>query len=550
VGAADRLSFEGLKPLTISGGLMMLLPRIRSATVRIAILLTASGLAATTIVVPATPSFAATPPTVAIGDVTVPEGNTGKTPARLTVRLSDPLETVTVVRFATEAGSADADLDFRSRTGTARIRAGRVTAVVTVPVFGDATAEPDEEFGLTLTDAGGVAIADADATVTILDDEARVGLSVGDTEVWEGDTSKGPAKLTVTLDTPLGSDTFVEYTIAGATATTVEDFRARSGRVRIRTGRTIATITTITFGDSAPESEELVLVTLTGAGSVPIADGVGTVAIRDDEPAPTPGVISDLAVTAGPVARYLTADWSAPPGAAPALAYDLEVTRAGTTNVVTDVIAPHAFGCGLAEVTDTCIVRVRARGISGAAAWSDPVTTATWSPPDAPPDLTVLEGGGAATWSVPASDRPIDHYALQARPAGSSSWTQTGTTTLTQAGTGCTECSFRVRAHSEIGFGDWSTVDIRRPGTPLGLVAVRDASDHELVHLAWSPPTDPGSHPITSYEVVVNGLPPTAVADSGLDLFLRSTVTWQIQVYARNLVGRSPVPVSTMLPAG
>ena len=509
---------------------------MRSRRHRATLLLCAMTLGIASGVLPGRTAAAATPPTIAIGDITVPEGNAGVTPARVTVRLSDPVETLTVVRFATSGETATPGVDFRNRSATVRIHAGTTSAVVNVAVFGDTVAEPTETVGITLVDSGGITASDPAATVTIRDDEGVTGISIGDTEVWEGDaTQRGPAKLTVVLDRPLGFDTFVEYMTLDLTAAAPADYQARNTRVKIRAGRTIAAITTQTSGDAEPESDEVfdVVITGTGTSGVVVADPIGTVTIRNDEPPATPGPPADLTVDAGPWSRHLTADWSAPASASPITGYDLEVTRGTTTNIVAGVSAPHVFGCGLAVVTDTCTVRVRARNASGDGPWSQPVTTSTWSPPAAPPNLTVLTGGGAVTWGVPTSDRPIGHYEVQKQTIGSTGWVHVSTTTSTQAATTCGGCSVRVSAYSEVGFGPWSTVAIAVPGAPTGPTATRDASDHELVHIGWSPPTDAGSHPVTSYEVYVNGMPQAPTASTNLDLYLRSTLPWSIQVYAR-----------------
>jgi hypothetical protein len=252
-------------------------------------------------------------------------------------------------------------------------------------------------------------------------------------------------------------------------------------------------------------------------------------------------------VVAGPFSRYLTADWSAPASALPITGYDLEVTRGATTNVVASVTAPYSFGCGLAVVTDTCIVRVRARSANGDGPWSNAVTASTWSPPEAPPNLTLFAGGGAVSWDVPASDRPIDHYLVHKMPLGGSSWTQVTSTTLTHASTTCTSCYVRVSAQSDVGLGAWSTIAIAVPGSPTGLTATRDSINPELVHIAWSPPADPGSHPVTSYDVFVNEFPTMSTHNTTVDVFLRSTLTWQITVYANNLAGRSFFPATVTL---
>jgi hypothetical protein len=428
-------------------------------------------------------------------------------------------------------------------------------------VLADTVAEASETVGVRITSAGALRIADAVGIVTIRDAESSDGVSIGDAAVREGDARRGAVKLAVVLATPRSVDTTIGYKTVDATARAPGDYRTRSGRVRIRAGRTAATVTPTVIGDVIAEPDETFQVVLTGTGTsgVAVSDPVGTVTIRSDENPPVPpappapptlGAPAGLAVVAGPTPRHLTAEWSAPAGTAPITGYDLEVTRGTTLNVVPDVTAPFVFGCGLAEVTDTCSVRVRAKNAQGDGPWSGAVTASTWSPPDAPPNLTVLAGGGAVTWEVPASDLPIDGYEVQKRPLGGISWTHVDTTTLTHAATTCGNCSVRVRAHSDVGFGAWSTVDIALPGAPSALTAIRDEANHELVHLGWSPPSDPGSHPVTSYAIFVNGFPLSPTTETTADVFLRSTVAWQIEVYAENLIGRGVFPATLSLPAG
>ena len=257
--------------------------------------------------------------------------------------------------------------------------------------------------------------------------------------VQDGDIFAGKAlgKVPVVLATPRGTDTLVAYTMTNGTARAPGDYRVRSGRVRIRAGRTTGAITPTYLGDTVVEGNEQfqIVITGTGASGIAIADRLATVTIRDDEAAPAnpttttttapvpqvPGAPADLVVTAGPLSRYLTADWSAAASSVPITGYDLEVTRGATTNVVASVTAPYSFGCGLAETTDTCVVRVRARSSNGDGPWSAPVTASTWSAPAAPPNLTLMAGGSTISWEVPASDRPVTSYQVQKRANGATS---------------------------------------------------------------------------------------------------------------------------------
>jgi hypothetical protein len=514
----------------------------------LALLLTFGGIAAGLPIVALGEVAGAAPgPQLAIGDTTVPEGNSGRRPARIVLRLSEPVPSDTIVRFTITGDSATPAEDFIARTGKVKIRAGRLSANVSVPVLGDQSSEPDETVTVSITDGGGVFVADASGSITIRDDEGLSGVSIGSTVVWEGDTGKAPAPLNVVLDSPRATDTFIDFTTSDDDASAGSDYRFRQGRVRIAAGRIHASITPQTYGDADGEPEEHFTVTLTGTGTsgVPIAHAVADVVIRDDDVPATPDAPT-LEVVPGPFSRYLTADWTAPSSPTAIVGYDLEVTRIGITNIVADVTAPYAFGCGLAVVTDVCIVRVRARNGAGEGPWSDPQTVATWAPPAAPVDLQLLPGGNAIAWTEPPSDRPINHYEVQQNTGGT--WSHVTTTQNLAVATSCSFCSMRVRASSEVGVGAWASVAIARPGSPVELTAARDAGNPELVHLSWSPPLDPGSHPVESYEVFINEFPISTVGETTTDLFLRATLSWEIDVYAVNTAGRSLVPATVVVP--
>jgi hypothetical protein len=486
------------------------------------------------------PVSAASPPTVSIGDTTVPEGNGGKVPVRIAVRLSDPVATDTLVTYATVAASASPGVDYLSRTARVKIRAGRTVGVASLVVLGDTGSEGDEQLGVHLVDAGAVAIADADGVVTIRDDEGATGIAIGDASVWEGDAGTGVAKLTVVLDAARDVDTIVYYSTGDDTAIAPTDYRARRSHFKVRAGRTAAIVTLTTLGDAEIENDEAFAVTIEGIPS-------GIVSLLDDDTPPRPPLPdapADVTLVAGPAARYLTATWSAPASSTPILGYDVEVTRGATLNVLTDVVSPLEFGCGLAVVTDTCTVRVRARNTAGDGPWSAPQLASTWAVPD--PPVVEFIGGNTIAWNEPASDRPITHYEVQTSANGST-WVHLSTTTLLHA-PACIFCQMRVSAHSEIGFSAFGVVAIAPPGPPTNLVAARDALDPSLIHITWTPPADPGSHPVDTYEVFINGVPQPPTSSTSVDTFLRPGFSMPVQVYARNLAGRSLLPASTVIP--
>jgi uncharacterized protein len=121
---------------------------------------------------------APTPGTLAIGDATVTEGNSGTTPISFTVTRSGgsqgTISASYTVSFGSGAGNADAG-DFatgQTLTGTVSFADGVTSQLITLNVQGDITIEPTETFTVTLSNpTGGTSFTDAIAIGTITTDD-------------------------------------------------------------------------------------------------------------------------------------------------------------------------------------------------------------------------------------------------------------------------------------------------------------------------------------------------------------------------------------------
>jgi hypothetical protein len=118
-----------------------------------------------------------TQPTLAIGDASVSEGNSGAT-LTFPVTLSRPVVRPVTVHYATANGAAKAGDDYRAKTGTLTIAAGSTTGTVSVPVVSDKIREASETMRVTLSAPAGATIADGTGTGTIVDDDTKVGLAL------------------------------------------------------------------------------------------------------------------------------------------------------------------------------------------------------------------------------------------------------------------------------------------------------------------------------------------------------------------------------------
>ena len=282
------------------------------------------------------------------------------------------------------------------------LAAGRRVANIKVVVKGDITPEADEQFVVHLksTDRPEVVLGRADGEVTILDDDgdssvagtASLGdgtgddgtgddgidatVSIGDVTLVEGNGGTRSLLVPVTLSEPRPTDVKVTYVTAPGSATAPSDFKARSAKVTVRAGMVWGTATIPTLGDDDPEPDETFTTTLadTTDPAVAIGRAIGTVTLLDDDtprlrpPAPPGMPIAQAVTTAGAVGQF-DVSWSASSdsGTSPITAYDVEVTRDGSTWVSagsTEGTTTHRHSCGLPVVT--CAYRVSALNDVGA----------------------------------------------------------------------------------------------------------------------------------------------------------------------------------------
>lgn len=116
-------------------------------------------------------------PSLSINDVTVTEGNAGTVTATLTVTLSAPSGQTVTANYATADGTATAPTDYLGSSGTLSFTPGTTTRTIAVLVNGDTTPEADETFVVNLSAPVNATLADAQGTVTVLNDDQPV--SVG-----------------------------------------------------------------------------------------------------------------------------------------------------------------------------------------------------------------------------------------------------------------------------------------------------------------------------------------------------------------------------------
>jgi uncharacterized repeat protein (TIGR01451 family) len=236
--------------------------------------------------------FDATPPTMAMNNVVVAEGNAGTSAATFTVTLSRTSASPVTVNYATADGTATTPSDYVSTSGTLTIPPGSTTGTINVAVNGDTLYEADETFTVTLsapTNAT-VAVGQDVGTGTITNDDSAPTLAINNVSLPEGNAGTTNFAFTVTQSAISGLTTTVNYATADGTATAPSDYVATSGTLTIPTGNTTGTINVAVNGDTVYEPNETFTVILSGPMMATATTAIGTGTILNDDSAADLGV--------------------------------------------------------------------------------------------------------------------------------------------------------------------------------------------------------------------------------------------------------------------
>ena len=110
---------------------------------------------------------------VSVSDASAAEGDS----VVFTVSLSATSSQQVTVDYATSDGTATAGEDYTATSGTLTFQAGETTKTISVPITDDTEDDGGETFTLTLSNASGADLGDAEATGTIRDTKTAVDLS-------------------------------------------------------------------------------------------------------------------------------------------------------------------------------------------------------------------------------------------------------------------------------------------------------------------------------------------------------------------------------------
>ena len=238
---------------------------------------------------------------IAIGDVTVTEGDNGAVSANFTVSLIAASAATVTVDYATANGTASSPADYQAiPTTTLTFNPGEVSKTIPVLVNGDTLDEPDETFFVNLSNPTNAAILDSQGQGIITDDDVPPTLTINDVSQNEGNSGSTTFHFMVTLSAPAltGGVTFDIATQDGTASIADNDYVTKSLLAQtIPAGSTTFAFDVTVNGDTNIEPDETFFVNVTNASGAAVSNGQGKGTIQNDD-SPTLGIDS-VAVTEG-----------------------------------------------------------------------------------------------------------------------------------------------------------------------------------------------------------------------------------------------------------
>ena len=357
-------------------------------------------------------------PSLAVGDVSMAEGNSGTSTMTFTVTKTGATALPASVDWTTNDVTAVAGSDYTAGSGTLTFTPGQTTATISIPVAGDVTFEPDETFHVDLSNVAGAVVADGQAVGTIQNDDPMPSAAVNDTSQFEGDSGTRNAVFTVSLSNPSYQSVSVDWATADGTADAGLDYLGAGGTVTFAPGETSKTVTVQVMGDTLNEFNETFMVNLSNPSNATIADAQGVGTIVDDD-GPVAISVSDASTAEGdsgttpltftvsldaPSGKPISVDWTtadasavsgsdyAAGGGTVSLPPDT-LSDTFSVNVDGDVTYEHdeSFAVNLSNPTNASIAD--AAGV-GTIVNDDPAPTVSIG------DVSVVEGNSGTTAAV------------------------------------------------------------------------------------------------------------------------------------------------------
>jgi hypothetical protein len=279
-------------------------------------------------------SFPAYPPDITLSDASAAEGGA----VEFTVALSIPATRKITIDYATADGTAGSPSDYAGGSASFAFEPGQTQKVISLPTVNDAIDEFDETFKLNLTKASVGTVKRGQGTATISDDDPPPSVTLNDLVFHEGDSGVKAVSVEVLLSGASGKTVTVNFATADGTASAGSDYSAVSGVITFAPGQTRKLVSVNIVGDTAPEPDETVLITLSSPSNATLDRAQGVLTLLNDE-AKVQFDVSEVSVTEGTAHSVTlnvtrTSDLSTPTS----VSYD---TMPGTASDMSDYTAAY-----------------------------------------------------------------------------------------------------------------------------------------------------------------------------------------------------------------
>lgn len=226
-------------------------------------------------------------------------------PATITVQRTGDNANSMSVDYRITDGTATNGADYTSTnlatgiTGTLTFLPGQSSVTISLPIINDSQVEGNQTVLLSLFGpiGGNFLGMNANATLTIVDDDTVPTVSINDVSLTEGNSSQTNVTFTVTLSVASGQTVTVDFGTTDNSATSA-DYTSQSGSLTFAPGETTKTIAVVVNGDTTDEDDEQFTVELSNALNALMADSQGLGTILDDDAAPALA-IADVTVAEG-----------------------------------------------------------------------------------------------------------------------------------------------------------------------------------------------------------------------------------------------------------
>jgi len=218
---------------------------------------------------------------LSIADISVNEGD--GTAAVLVTRSGDINPAVSFGVATQNNGNATPGSDFYGRNQSFSLASGQVTAVFNVTILDDTSSESLETFGARIYGASGATITDANAVISIVDNDSGGGtpsLSIQNRTFNEG---AGLVNVTINMSQVSSSNVTVQVNTLPVTAQGGQDFWGFNKTVTIPAGSTSAQVSVQLLNDSVAESTETFRLRMYSPQGATINNAIGTVTIIDND---------------------------------------------------------------------------------------------------------------------------------------------------------------------------------------------------------------------------------------------------------------------------